>query len=111
MSMTHPPRLGPTSILAVVREGGFAALPGLEKPRQIDCRELNERQRARLQSMLDEIERRYSASAAPGADRRIFRLTLEAPAQGSSWQRELDEAATPRLLIGLWKRGPQVLDE
>ncbi|WP_110650815.1 protealysin inhibitor emfourin [Salinicola peritrichatus] len=111
MNPDHPPRLGPSSVLAVVREGGFAAMPGLEKPRQIDCRELNEQQRARLQGILDEVERQHSLPASPGADRRIFKLILEAPESGPCWQRELDETATPSVLIGLWKHGPQALDE
>ncbi|WP_157956968.1 protealysin inhibitor emfourin [Salinicola aestuarinus] len=110
MSGHESPRLEMQAVLALVREGGFAAMPGLERPRRIVCAELSEGQWQRLQALLDEIERRH-AEASSGADRRRFRLTLELPDRGTSWQCELDEATTPTVIVGLWKRGVEALDE
>ncbi|WP_110666248.1 protealysin inhibitor emfourin [Salinicola halophilus] len=104
------PRLEAQAVLALVREGGFAAMPGLEQPRRIAYAELSDSQRVRLQRLLDEIERR-AAEASNGADRRRFRLSLELPEQGTCWQCELDEDETPRVLVGLWKHGVRALDE
>ncbi|WP_353979351.1 protealysin inhibitor emfourin [Salinicola endophyticus] len=110
MSARGVPRLAPTAVLAVVREGGFAAMPGLERPRRIDCRELSEPQRERLQRLLDEIDRQAPAEPVAGADRRVFRLSLEQP-EAECWQCALDETQAPRGVVGLWQHGPGALDE
>ncbi|KFF50507.1 hypothetical protein GY26_01465 [Gammaproteobacteria bacterium MFB021] len=104
------PRLAPAAVLAVVREGGFAAIPGLERPRRIECGKLSQRQRERLQQLLDEIDSQASAEPAAGADRRVFRLSLEQP-EAECWQCALDEAQAPRGVVGLWQHGPGALDE
>lgn len=117
MSTTGCPRLGPDSVLLVVREGGFVVTPGLSQPRRIDIRALSERQRSKLQTVLEDIEtlssghRDAAPSSAGTADGRYFRITVEIASGRSDWERELDEASAPRSLIGLWKRGPKVLDD
>jgi hypothetical protein len=129
-------RLEPTSVLLVTREGGFVVTPGLSAPRRIDCQELSEPQRNRLQAVLEELDRQDSANqraeahpsidspSAPrgvahrnagspgtGADGRWFHVTLEISSSLPSREWALDERAAPSALIGLWKRGVQVLDE
>ncbi|WP_106419807.1 protealysin inhibitor emfourin [Salinicola tamaricis] len=104
------PRLASTAVLAVVREGGFAAMPGLERPRRIECGKLSPGQRERLQRLLDEIDRQAPAEPVAGADRRIFRLFLEQP-EAECWQCALDETQAPRGVVGLWQHGPGALDE
>ncbi|KAA0015362.1 hypothetical protein F0A16_20975 [Salinicola corii] len=99
------------SVIFVSREGGFVAAPGLSAPRKIECRELNDYQRRRLQAVLDELDRHVGEPGPAGADRRSFRVTLEVTAGRPEREWELDESAAPRLLIGLWKRGVQELDE
>lgn len=116
MSATGCPDLGPDSVLLVVREGGFVVTPGLSRPRRIDVRDLSERQRSRLQTVLRDIEtlssdRSLGAAGSTGADGRYFRITVEVSAGHFGWERELDETAAPRSLIGLWKQGPEVLDD
>ncbi|WP_110710224.1 protealysin inhibitor emfourin [Salinicola sp. CR57] len=103
--------LEPTSVIIVTREGGFVVTPGLSAPRKIECRQLNEHQRRRLQTVLDELDRHGGESASAGADRRSFRVTLEVSAGCPRREWELDESAAPRSLIGLWKRGVEELDE
>ncbi|WFF42365.1 hypothetical protein EVC62_13095 [Salinicola endophyticus] len=111
MSARGVPRLAPASVLAVVREGGFAAMPGLERPRRIECGKLSQRQRERLQRLLEEIDRLDPGEpAAAGADRRVFRLFLEQP-EAECWQCALDETQAPRGVVGLWQHGPGALDE
>lgn len=116
MSAAGCPRLGPDSVLLVVREGGFVVTPGLSRPRRIDIRELSERQRSKLQAVLENIETlssrgHASAPSTASADGRYFRITVEITSGRSDWERELDEASAPRSLIGLWKQGPEVLDD
>ncbi|WP_110636989.1 protealysin inhibitor emfourin [Salinicola salarius] len=103
--------LEPTSVLLVTREGGFVVTPGLSAPRRIDCRELTERQRLRLQTVLEELDHRRGDLPAAGADRRSFRVTLTMPSGRAEKEWELEESAAPRSLIVLWKRGAQGLDE
>ncbi|WP_157956739.1 protealysin inhibitor emfourin [Salinicola halimionae] len=133
--------LEPTSVLLVTRQGGFVVAPGLSAPRRIDCQELSEPQRRKLQAVLEELdqrgagdqhtecqcpERQSPADSHPGsqdatrrsanppagvADGRWFHVTLEISSGFPSHEWELDERAAPRSLIGLWKRGVQVLDE
>lgn len=104
-------RLEPASVILVSREGGFVVAPGLSAPRKIECRQLNEHQRRRLQAVLDELDRYRGESVPAGADRRSFRVTLEVTAGRPEREWELDESAAPRSLIGLWKRGVEELDE
>lgn len=113
MNTSEGPRVFAASVLDLVREGGFAALPGLERPRRIVCRELNAHQRTRLQALLDDIERRGDVGGpdSGGADSRRFRLTLELPEDGVCWRCELAESVMPATLVGLWKHGPGALEE
>lgn len=103
--------LEPTSVLLVTREGGFVVTPSLSAPRRIDCRELTEGQRLRLQAVLEELDHCHGALPAAGADRRAFRVTLTMPSGRAEKEWELEESTAPSSLIGLWKRGAQGLDE
>ncbi|MGQ7243519.1 protealysin inhibitor emfourin [Salinicola sp. V024] len=136
MNSKGPFWLESTSVLLVSREGGFVVTPGLSAPRRIDCQELSEPQRNKLQRVLEELDRqgsihqsadangpadspsdsqgdarRNSGAAPAGADGRWFRVTLEISSSLPSREWELDERAAPSSLIGLWKRGVQILDE
>ncbi|WP_251976896.1 protealysin inhibitor emfourin [Salinicola avicenniae] len=110
MSSSGCPPLAPDAVLAVSRDGGFAAMPGLNRERRIDCRTLSPAQRQRLQAVLAEVERQSGQECAPGADRRVFRVVLLSAAGQPDWERELDESLTPKQVIGLWKLGMAALE-
>lgn len=61
--------------------------------------------------MVDEIDRLGNATSTKGADRRVFRVTLEAVDGKPDWERVLDEMVTPHRLVGLWKRGASALED
>ncbi|OLO11616.1 hypothetical protein BTW10_08250 [Chromohalobacter japonicus] len=105
------PLLSGDTRLAVTREGGFAYLPGLAAPREIDCDRLTPLQWARLDAGLRALV------ALPEAERmspdgRFFRLTLSSRRTGQPhWQRCLDEPHAPAWLVRLWRDGHAALDE
>ncbi|GHB28654.1 protealysin inhibitor emfourin [Salinicola rhizosphaerae] len=111
MSRADCPRLTLGSVVAIAREGGFAAMPGLSRPRRFACRDLTEGQRARLQALIDEIESLGSPGSPGGNDRMVFRITLEDTGETPSWERLVDESLTPKSLNRLWKSGPAALGD
>ncbi|MCK0715475.1 protealysin inhibitor emfourin [Chromohalobacter sarecensis] len=111
MSHTELPVLSGDTRLGVAREGGFAYLPGLAAPREIDCDRLTPLQWARLDAGLRALATLPEA-AHTSPDGRFFRLTLSSRCTGEShWQRCLDESHAPAWLVRLWRDGHAVLDE
>nr|WP_299242431.1 protealysin inhibitor emfourin [uncultured Halomonas sp.] len=100
------------SVVAIRREGGVAAFPGLMKPRRIHCAEYTDEQRRELEGVLNLAARTCSATPAPGADRRVFHVHVEEPQHPDAaesdfcvWSLSLNEEETPEALIALWKSG------
>ncbi|MGC3872589.1 protealysin inhibitor emfourin [Halomonas sp. GXIMD04776] len=101
------------SVVAIRREGGVAAFPGLMKPRRILCGECTDEQRRELENVLNLAARSCSDTPAPGADRRVFHVDIEEPQQQDSsefdtccvWSLSLNEDETPEALVALWKSG------
>nr|WP_298373742.1 protealysin inhibitor emfourin [uncultured Halomonas sp.] len=101
------------SIVAIRREGGVAAFPGLMKPRRIQCDECTDEQRRELEGVLNLAARTCSDTPAPGADRRVFHVDIEEPQQKDAaesdiccvWSLSMNEEETPEALVSLWKSG------
>ena len=111
MSRVDVPLLSHDMRLAISREGGFAYLPGLAAPREIECERLSDDKCARLGAWLSRLANVPEASTT-GADRRCFRLTLSSRRTGEAcWQRRLDEPCAPAWLVRLWRDGESALDE
>ncbi|WP_280563489.1 MULTISPECIES: protealysin inhibitor emfourin [unclassified Chromohalobacter] len=111
MSHAELPVLSGDTRLEVVREGGFAYLPGLAAPREIDCDRLTPLQWVRLDAGLQALAGLPEAARTP-PDGRFFRLTLSSRRTGQPhWQRCFDEPHAPAWLIRLWQDGHAALDE
>ncbi|WP_227370148.1 protealysin inhibitor emfourin [Halomonas sp. M20] len=100
------------SVVAIRREGGVAAFPGLMKPRKIQCADCTDEQRRELEDVLNLAARTSSDTPAPGADRRVFHVHVEEPQHQDAaepdfcvWSLSLNEEETPEALIALWKSG------
>ena len=113
MNDRSPPDLGAKSIIAIRREGGVAAFPGLTTPRRIHCSECTEEQRRWLQALLSQIARTCDDLPPPGADRRIFSVDIQECGGGQAaddgsrrvWSLSLAEEQTPEALRSLWRHG------
>ncbi|WEF34382.1 protealysin inhibitor emfourin [Pseudoduganella chitinolytica] len=64
--------------IELVTEGGFAALPGLNRPMVLDCATLPQAEAAQCERLARELAAAPGPSAAPSAlrDGRRYRLTL-----------------------------------
>lgn len=111
--MIRLPPLNAASVVRVTREGGFAYVPGLSRPRSFhlgDCTdELRQQIGDALQSAMPHAEESGSP-AAPGStgggDRRFYRVEVEvegAMANESSVSFEVPETDAPEALVDLWK--------
>lgn len=107
MSGKTLPALGPDTVVRLSRQGGFAALPHLAAPREIDFSACDERQRGQVCSVLERCLP-VAERAVGGADQRFFQVELRYRDAGraSEWILTVPEQAAPGELVELWQRGP-----
>ncbi|SHE30240.1 hypothetical protein SAMN02745148_00077 [Modicisalibacter ilicicola DSM 19980] len=113
MNDRSPPVLGAKSIIAIRREGGLAAFPGLMTLRRIHCDECTEQQRRWLQALLSQAVRACDDSPPPGADRRVFSVDIQECGDDKAvdadarrvWSLSIPEEQMPEALRSLWEHG------
>lgn len=82
--------------IELVTEGGFAALPGLQRPIVLDCAALPPAQVAEAERLAGELAAAPPAAAAATAlrDARTYRLTVDGP-EGPRVYTATDQAIAP----------------
>ena len=96
---------GTNSIISIAREGGFAFLPGLAKPRRIVLSACGEDERNRIAELIRSVAALSVPAAGPG-DQRYYRIeivtgpSVKKPAQTFL----LAEQDAPEELVKLWEK-------
>lgn len=105
--MKRLPELGTDAIVRISRQGGFAAVTALSRPREIDFAQCNPDQRDQVCSVLQTCLPVTTEGNAGAADRRFYRIELQFGQQNI--QRDLvlqvPEEGAPDDLVLLWKEG------
>lgn len=100
--MKRLPELGADTIVRISRQGGFAALAALSRPREIDFAQCDPGQRGQVCSVLQTCLPVATPDAGSG-DQRFYRIEL-AFRQGELVLQVPEERA-PRDLVQLWEKG------
>ncbi len=108
--MIQLPPLDQASVVRVTREGGFAYLPGLARPRSYELGNCSEELRAQIGRALESAAPHADAALrSPGGDQRVYRVEVVLQ-QGSAIAQttgsvsfEVPEAEAPEALVHLWK--------
>lgn len=104
--MKRLPELGTDAIVRISRQGGFAAVTALSRPREIDFAQCNPDQRDQVCSVLQTCLP-VTEENAGAADRRFYRIELQFDQHNT--QRALvlqvPEEGAPDDLVQLWKKG------
>lgn len=81
--------------IELVTEGGFAALPGLQKPVVLDCAALPPDVAAQCEELVRELTAAPPPSAAPAALRDARRYTVRVEADGRTSSFAASDTAMP----------------
>ena len=104
--MKQLPALGTDATVRLSRQGGFAAMQALSRPREIDFASCDEQQRGQVCSVLEGCLPLASATAGQG-DRRYYQIELRY--RENDRDRELllqvPEELAPGELVRLWDKG------
>jgi len=100
------PALGPDASVRVSRQGGFAAAPGLARPRQIEFADCNAAQRQGLCSVLEQCLPVASKHVGHG-DQRFFKVEVHYRRENDDAEMilQIAEERAPQELLQLWKDG------
>ena len=107
------PELTDDAVVELAREGGVAYIPKLSGQRTIALSSLNEAQRQRLVSILEQAFPRGQApgqASSPGSgDQRYFRIQIIWTGQNQSHYADIivlvPEQEAPESLVELWQKG------
>lgn len=107
--MKRLPALGSDARLRLSRQGGFATMQALTRPREIDFGACNEQQRGQICSVLEGCLPLASDSGG-GGDRRYYQIELRFRQNEveDEWVLRVPEDEAPGELVRLWDKG-QVL--
>ena len=101
------PELTDDAVVELAREGGVAYIPKLSGQRTIALSSLNEAQRQRLVSILEQA---FPRGQAPGSgDQRYFRIQIIWTGQNQAHYADIivlvPEQEAPESLVELWQKG------
>lgn len=104
--MKSLPELGNSAIVRISRQGGFAAISALSRPREIDFAQCDPDQRGQVCSILQSCLPESTAEAGKG-DQRFYRIELQVPRQEQPGEMvlQIPEDRAPGELVRLWKDG------
>lgn len=104
--MKSLPELGASAIVRISRQGGFAAIGALSRPREIDFAQCDPGQRGQVCSVLESCLAASTPEAGKG-DQRFYRIELEVPRQNehSEMVLQIPEDRAPGDLVRLWEHG------
>lgn len=104
--MKRLPELGIDTIVRISRQGGFAALATLSRPREIDFAQCDPNQRGQVCSVLQTCLPVATTDAGTG-DRRFYRIELQFRQQEAQDELVLQvpEERAPEDLVQLWDKG------
>ncbi|ANF23950.1 protealysin inhibitor emfourin [Stutzerimonas stutzeri] len=104
--MKQLPPLGKEATVRLSRQGGFAAMQALSRPREIDFASCDERQRGQICSVLEGCLPLASADAGQG-DRRYYQIELHYRENEHDGEMllQVPEEQAPGELVRLWDNG------
>ncbi|MGA6096375.1 protealysin inhibitor emfourin [Stutzerimonas marianensis] len=104
--MKQLPALGLETRIRLSRQGGFAPMQALSRPREIDFAQCDEQQRGQICSVLQGCLP-LDASDSGGADRRYYQVELHYrhEAQDDELVLRIPEEQAPGELVRLWDKG------
>lgn len=104
--MKELPELGANAVVRISRQGGFAAISALSRPREIDFAQCDPAQRGQVCSVLENCLSVARPEVGKG-DQRFYRIELQVPRQQEQGELvlQIPEEQAPRELIRLWEKG------
>ena len=104
--MKQLPALGNDTTLRLSRQGGFATLQALSRPRQIDFSNCNEQQRGQICSVLEGCLPLAASNSGQG-DRRYYQIELRyrQNERDDEMVLHVPEEQAPGELVRLWDKG------
>ncbi|MFG3450959.1 protealysin inhibitor emfourin [Stutzerimonas stutzeri] len=104
--MKQLPTLGKEATIRLSRQGGFAALQALSRPREIDFATCDEQQRGQICSVLEGCLPLATENGGQ-ADRRYYQIELRyrADDQDDEMVLQVPEEQAPGELVRLWDKG------
>lgn len=104
--MKQLPPLGKDASVRLSRQGGFAAIQALSRPREIDFASCDEQQRGQLCSLLEGCLPLASDDGGRG-DRRYYQIELRyrARERDDEMVLRIPEEQAPGELVRLWDKG------
>lgn len=104
--MKQLPPLGKDATVRLSRQGGFAAMQALSRPREIDFASCSEQQRSQVCSVLEGCLPLASATAGQG-DRRYYQIELRYRENDhdSEMLLQVPEEMASGELVRLWDKG------
>jgi len=104
--MKQLPPLGKEATVRVSRQGGFAAMQALSRPREIDFASCDEQQRGQICSVLEGCVSLATEHVGQG-DRRFYQIELRyrENEQDSEMVLQVPEEQAPGDLVRLWDKG------
>ncbi|TWI58705.1 hypothetical protein IQ22_00416 [Pseudomonas duriflava] len=102
--MKELPKLGPDALVRVSRQGGFAAISALARPREIDFSNCNEDERGRICSVLERCLPESTESVGRG-DQRFYQVELRFKDKPDELTITIPEDRAPSELVRLWDKG------
>ena len=104
--MKRLPPLGKDATVRLSRQGGFASMQALSRPREIDFASCDEQQRGQVCSVLEGCLPLASATAGQG-DRRYYQIELRyrENERDSEMLLRVPEELAPDELVRLWGEG------
>lgn len=104
--MKRLPPLGKDATVRLSRQGGFASMQALSRPREIDFASCDEQQRGQVCSVLEGCLPLASATAGQG-DRRYYQIELRyrENERDSEMLLRVPEEVAPDELVRLWGEG------
>lgn len=104
--MKQLPALGKDTTVRLSRQGGFAALQALSRPREIDFSNCNEQQRGQICSVLEGCLPLATSSSGQG-DRRYYQIELRyrQNERDDEMILQVPEEQAPGDLVRLWDKG------
>ena len=103
--MNKLPPLSDEALVRISRQGGFAAIAALSRPREIDFARCAPQQRGQVCSLLEACLPIASDQAGRG-DQRFYRIELQTCAQRmQEMVLNVPEEQAPRDLVALWEKG------
>lgn len=104
--MNKLPPLSDEALVRISRQGGFAAVAALSRPREIDFAQCDPNQRGKVCSLLEACLPVASDAVGRG-DQRFYRIELQTCARRAQEELVLNvpEEQAPRDLVTLWEKG------